>query len=200
MRPQHEQAALDWWDQLEEQWKKAFNETVFQKGPSLDQPAAAELLHLLSTPTLRFAGPRAPYPNMSFELTNLSGLAAMAQLELLVVIYHRISSLDGIEGLRKVKQLFVYNNQLRSLDGIQNKFDLEMLYAQFNQISSLAPLRQLTKLRELYLSENQLSEIDGLNDNHTQHLQGFFVLPNQHLPDREVMRVERELGIRCRRG
>lgn len=97
-----------------------------------------------------------------------------------------------------LKSLFVNNNAIQRLNGIEGLTQLEQLYAQVNQITSIEPLRKLTALKEVYVNFNALKTLDGLTRKQAGLLRTFFCLPNEQLPDREVIRVERALGIRCR--
>ena len=186
---------LKWWMNLESQWRAAFQYSFFRH---TNQPEAEELENLWQTTVLRFAGPRAPYPNMGFELTNCSGLAGMSNLEILVLTHHRLETIGELADISQLKSLFINNNAIRTLDGIQSMQHLEQLYAQINQINSLEPIRNLTKLREVYVSLNELETLDGLTRKHANTLKAFYCLPNDRLMDRDIMRVERNLGIRCR--
>jgi hypothetical protein len=187
----------DWWRQLEPQWKQAFSVTVFQHA---GEPAPAELDLLFTAQALRFAGPSAPYPNMRFELTNLSGVQALCGLETLVVIFHRVESLAELKALQSLKNLFLYNNCIKTLEGIEELTGLERLYVQDNQIGSIRQVEKMHRLRELYVNGNLVSDLDGLTEDHAENLQAFFCQPNAHLKQKEMMRVERELGIRCRKA
>ena len=184
-----------WWMQLTPAWKKAFGETFFQH---TQVPAERELQDLYHAPVLRFAGPSAPYPNMSFELTDLTGLQTLVHLEILVVSHHLIESVRLVGKLTTLKSLFVFNNRLKSLDGVEHLVHLEQLYAQYNHIESIAPLRQLTKLKVLYINDNNIASLEGLTEEHAYHLQMLFCKPNELLKQKEITRVEGDLGIRCR--
>jgi hypothetical protein len=186
---------LKWWVELEPQWRAAFQFAFFGHA---NQPTYEELEALWQTTTLRFAGPRAPYANMSFELTNCSGLKGMSNLEALMLMHHKLESIREVADMPTLKTLFVNNNVIRSLEGIERLKRLEQLYAQVNQLTSLEPIRNLTNLRQLYVSLNQLTTLEGLTRKHAKELKAFFCLPNEYLTDREVMRVERMAGIRCR--
>ena len=186
---------LRWWMELEPQWRAAFSFAFFNHA---GQPTAEELENLWQTPVLRFAGPRAAYPNMNFELTNCSGLAGMRNLEILVLTNHQISALDGLADLPNLKSLFVNNNNLPSLSGVEQFTRLEQLYAQVNPVDSLGAIRNLMHLKELYVGLTALKSLDGLTRKHATRLKSFYCLPNDNLTDREIMRVERNLGIRCR--
>lgn len=184
-----------WWVELEPQWRAAFGFAFYGHA---NQPTDDELETLWQTSVLRFAGPKSAYPNLTFELTNCSGLSGMSNLTILVLINHRIESICEVAAMPDLKSLFVNNNAIRSLAGIEPLKKLTQLYAQANQLESLEPMRNLTNLREVYVSINALTSLDGLTRKHASSLKTFFCLPNEHLTDRETMRVERTLGIRCR--
>ena len=186
---------LKWWMALEPQWRAAFQSAFLGH---TNQPTAEELENLWQTTILRFAGPGAPYPNVRFELTNCSGLRGMGNLEILVLTNHKIETIGEVADMPNLKSLFVNNNAIRGLDGIEQLKKLEQLYAQVNQINSLEPIRNLTTLKEVYINFNALKTLDGVTRKHASSFKAFFCLPNEHLPDREIIRVERNIGIRCR--
>ncbi len=186
---------LKWWIELEPQWRAAFQFALFRH---TDQPDNEELEKLWQTTTLRFAGPTAPFANMSFELTNCSGLKGMTNLDILVLTNHSLSSIEEVADMTNLVSLFVNNNKLQSLTGIETLKKLEQLYAQANQLTTIEPIRNLVNLREIYVGLNKLTNLAGLTLKHTKALKAFFCLPDEQLSDREIMRVERTVGIRCR--
>lgn len=191
----NETPALNWWMGLDPEWKKAYGMAFFHH---FNEPSPPELAQLYSTPVLRLVGPCAPYPNMDFELTGLSGVKELYQLELLVVTHHRIRDVSALQSLQKLKGLFLFNNRIENLDGIEALAGLEQLYVQFNDISSLKPIRQLTRLKELYINNNAFTSLDGLTEDHSDRLNAFFCKPNNGLRQKEMLYVENQLGIRCR--
>ncbi len=186
-----------WWASLTPAWRAAFSMAFWGQTA---EPTNDDLVRLWQTPVLRFAGPKAPYPNMSFELTDCSGLAGMSNLEILVLTNHRLESLAEVATMPDLKSLFVNNNQLTSLTGVESLNRLEQLYAQVNRIGTLAPVQNLTALAELFVNYNALTTLDGITKAHSNRLKKFVCLPNDDLPDREIIRVEQRLGIRCQRG
>jgi hypothetical protein len=186
---------LAWWNGLSQQWKQAFAETCFHHSHA---PTPTELAQLASAPALRFAGPRAPFPNMSFELTDLSGVKALTELEILVVIFHQLETITEVKHLPKLKSLFLYNNRLSNLQGIEDLTDLEQLYVQGNQLESIEPVEKLVNLKEFYINDNNIASLAGLTEEHADKLELFFCKPNANLKQKEILRVERDLGIRCR--
>lgn len=186
---------LSWWASLELQWKNAFSMTVFQQ-PAV--PAINDIEQFYTATALRLAGPRAPYPNMSFELTNLSGIVQLNNLEILVVTHHQIKTITGLQSLKHLKALFLFNNQIESLAGIEELTNLEQLYVQYNHIHSLEPVKQLIRLKELYVHNNAIATLSGLTEAHTDQLRQFFCEPNANLKQKELLDIEHRLGIRCR--
>ncbi|HSC54235.1 MAG TPA: leucine-rich repeat domain-containing protein [Phnomibacter sp.] len=184
-----------WWQGLEQQWKDAFAAACFGH---TNEPTADELAVLFQAPALRFAGPSAPYPNMNFELSNLSGLAELKNLQILVVVHQQIETIEELSALTNLNSLFLYHNKISDLSPIAELVGLQMLYVQGNQITSLLPVQKLTKLKELYVNQNNISSLEGLTEAHADTLEMFFCKPNEQLKNKELLQVERELGIRCR--
>lgn len=189
-----------WWMNLSPAWQMAFNEVVLQRGGITDLPSdeSLELIHSLTV--LRFAGPGAFFPNMRFELSDMSGLSALKNLEILVVVNHQLKSLNEIGGLTNLKSLFVNNNQIENLDGIEQLAgNLQEFYFNVNQVQSLLPLQNFEKLHTLYCNLNQIKSLEGIGEQHTL-LEKFYCIPNEGLSQREILRFEREIGIRCLKG
>ena len=190
----------EWWATLEPQWKKAFNEAVLGLGPIENKPTRTEMELIHNSPAIRFAGPGAPHPNMTFQLTNLSGLAGLSGVETLVVIFHQIKNLEGLDHMTQLTNLFVYHCDLTSLTGIEKLTQLEQLYANVNQLVDIKPIKNLINLKEFQLAYNKITTLEGITSKHTSKMKNFTCLPNDDLPDREIIRVENRLGIRCQRG
>ncbi len=194
-------SAQTWWNDLESPWKIAFNEAVFGRGATTATPKDEQLLQLLNdTEVLRLAGPTAYSPNVSVEIFELSGVVALQQLRFLSVTNMPLKSVKELAGLTQLRHLYLYDNQIESLEGIEYLTELEELYFQNNQVSDLRPLQALTKLRTIYASNNRFSKLVGLTEAHADQLKRFYVQPNQHLPDREIIRLQNELGILGRLG
>lgn len=190
-----------WWMGLEMLWKMAFNEAVFGKGPTLEPPRDEELVTLLvRANALRFAGPTAYSPNLTQAPNNLSALTGLPHLTYLSFTDSSLSSLQEIKNLVNLRSLFAYNNQLTSLSGIEKMIHLEELYVQQNLISSLEPVRHLTNLRTLYVSNNRLTSLEGITIAHEDKMRNLYVIPNDEVRQREIIRVQNECGIICKKG
>lgn len=192
--------AETWWKELGPAWRRAFQEALLGQPSEAGRPDTDTLIDLISLETLRLAGPRAPYPNLSFELLDLEGVAGLRSLRFLSVTDMAITSLAPLASLVALEDLFVQDNRLASLNGIEGLTALKSLYCQGNRIGSLAPIERLTQLKTIYASGNRITRIDGLHAGHVPNLEQFFILPNERLLQSEVMRVQDELGIRCRQG
>lgn len=188
-----------WWKHQPPYWKTAFNEAFLGKNSDY-APLETDLQKIHSATVMRFAGPRAPYPNMRIELPNLSGLEGLKNLEILVVTHQDISDLRGIEQMTQLKSLFLFNNRITSLRGLEKMSRLEELYIQYNAITTLEPLRGLTRLDKLYCSNNELVSFEGITPAHARSLTAFYALPNPGVPQKEIIRLENRLGIRCLKG
>lgn len=184
-----------WWESLSPQWQQAFSLSVLQKNTT---PTEEELTLLLDLPVLRLTGPKAPHPNCSFELTDLSGITQLSKLQILIVSHNALTGIEEVAQLPELKSLFVYNNLIESLHGIEQLNKLEQLYVQCNELVSIKEISNLVNLQELYISDNRLTSLEGLTEQHADKLKRFVCLPNEQLKHKEIIFAERELGIICR--
>lgn len=193
--------AKRWWKELEVQWKMAYNEAVFSKGPVLEPPHDDALMVLLvRADSLRFAGPFAHNPNMQTVLTNLSGLIPLYHLHYLSISNMKLKDLSELNRHTNLEHLFVYENNLESLTGIENMKNLKNLYFQGNKVSSLRPLKKLKKLETIYASGNELSSFDGLTKKHGDSMRNFYGLPNKNIRDRDIIYFQNKVGIIVKKG
>ncbi|MCH5715926.1 protein phosphatase 1 regulatory subunit 42 [Niabella hibiscisoli] len=163
---------IAWWNSLEQQWKDTFGGITLGH---FNPPTVSEIEQLHTSKVLRLAGPGAPYPNMAFQLTNLSGIRDFRYLEILVVTHHQLKSIKPLQSLKNLKSLFLFNNEIESLEGIEDLTELEQLFVQFNKIDSLKPLQNLTRLKEVYVNNNLITSLEGLTETHADKLEVFFV-------------------------
>jgi Leucine-rich repeat (LRR) protein len=165
-----------------------------------NDPNPVDLDALYNLQTIRLAGTAAPFPNMQFELTNLSGIQHLSNLAIVIITHHKIDNIEVLSNLPRLKSLFLFNNCITSLKGIEALTQLEQLYVQYNQITSIKPIEQLVNLKEFYINDNCIATLDGLTEKHSDKLLKFVCLPNEQLKQKEIIRAERELGIICRKG
>jgi len=186
---------IKWWFNLSAIWRQVLAETFFKHA---NEPTENELAQLFVCPVLRLAGPGAPYPNTSIQVNDLTGITLLINLEILIVAYHQLKSITPVNNLRKLKSLFVNNNAITSLQGVEELINLEQLYVQFNEIATITELKKLVNLKECYVHDNHIASLKGLTGAHSDKLESFFCKPNHQLKQRETMRVENQLYIKCR--
>jgi Leucine-rich repeat (LRR) protein len=112
------------------------------------------------------------------------------------VVHQQITSLEPLVALTNLQSLFVFNNQLTDISPVAKLGHLKELYFQSNLVESLQPLEHLTGLKTIYCNYNRIASLEGIGEQHADTLNQFICLPNELLRDREVMRFEREAGIR----
>lgn len=191
--------AKTWWTQLNPTWKQAFNEVAKQRSTTEDIEDDL-LVTIYTAENHRFSGPSAPYPNMTFELDEMSGVVGLPLIKLLVIAFHQLKDIQAISAMKTLTSVFLFNNQITSLDGIEALTDLKELYVMSNQITSLKPLENLTKIKTLYCVNNQFSSLEGIGTQHLDCLEQFHVLPNPNLKQSTVFAFEQSVGIRCIKG
>lgn len=193
--------ALEWWEDLETQWKIAFNQAYFQKEPTEDAPTDEDLIALyFEGEVFRFAGPTAANPNIQMELTNLSGLIALNQMKYLSITNVKLDNLKELIEHIHLENLFVYENGLTSLEGIEKMVHLKSLYFHNNKIASLTPLKNLINLETVFAFDNELTNLDGISEDHADNLTAFYIQPNEGLRDRDIIKFQNSVGIICRKG
>ena len=150
-----------WWASLQPQWKKAFNVLV-GKGEVTDVPNDEQLQQIFSTQKLNF---KLAKNKLSFQLTNLSGVQYLSNLNSLNVSEQAISDLKGTEHLSKLTHFNGSKNRLTSLDGIDLLSNLEELICSNNQLKITAfdnIATRLPRLRSLDCKHNQLTKEEAI--------------------------------------
>ncbi len=188
-----------WWSNLTDAWKQAFNEVALRRS-STESLGDEMLLTVFTASNHRFAGPNAPYPNMTFELTDMSGLVGLPNPVVVVVTFHQLSHIREVANMSSLRSLFVFGNQITSLEGIENCTELIDLYFMENKVESLLPLKDLIHLKNLYCTNNLISDLTGIGIQHQDTLENFFCQPNPNLKNSTAFAFEQETNIRCRKG
>jgi Leucine-rich repeat (LRR) protein len=193
------ESAQAWWAGLNPAWKQAYNEVALKRSTT-EYLGDEMLMTVFTSPNHRFAGPTAPYPNMSFELEDLSGVVGLPEAVVLVVTFHQLNSMKEVASMKKLKSIFLFNNQITSLEGIEDLTEVIELYVMSNQITTLEPLQKLVHLKTLYCNNNLISDLNGIGPQHIDELENFFCLPNPNLKNNTVFAFEQANGIRCRKA
>jgi Leucine Rich repeats (2 copies) len=154
---------LQWWFDLEPQWRQAFNEAVFmRKEPKKSKkytPKDKELVYLMHELTMLdmcgagdYFGFRNNNPDISFQLTNLSGVANLTNLTRLEVDYNGlIESLEPLKNLKNLETLWCDNNQISDLSPLMGLHKLTDICCWNNQIRNLEPLASMIQIESLAL-------------------------------------------------
>ena len=188
--------AKPWWNGLSTQWKRAFNEVALQRNNSTDDLPDDLLCVIFTSANHRFAGPTAPYPNMTFELTDMSGLVGLPNAEVVVVTFHQLRHIEEVAHMPKLKSLFVNNNQITSLKGIENQVQLIDLYVPSNLLTSIEEVEKLVNLRAFYCPNNLISDLKGVGRQHLDTLSQFFCMPNPNLKKSTIFDFEEATRIK----
>ena len=146
---------------------------------------------------MRFAGPTAIFPNLTFELGDLDGVVDLVNLEILVVINSGLKDIASIKSLPNLKSLFIYDNEIKRLNGIEKLTELQELHFHHNKIKTLEPLKGLTNLVKVTAGHNLIKSLKGIGKKHVKNLKEFRVLPNDNLPFKEVNKMQNKIGIEC---
>lgn len=191
-----------WWN-LSDDWKKAFQQAFFRNGENVYLPSEKDLRALFSTTKLEIVGNGIllfGLEQLSFKLTDLTGLEHFTQLkelnlagnqfknlqgiehhknlELLNLTANKLTTLRGIRHLKQLKNLFIRDNNLKNLSEIQHLKQLEVLDCMNNKrLNSIGKLLQTKTLQELYIYDFKTKiqlEVEQLQ---------------AHLPNLKIVRV-----------
>ena len=184
-----------WWNQLEDQWKKAFNELWI--GKSTFEKLEDNLIEeIFDTTRVLFVGKDGYlleedmelgiYP-LSFQLTNISGITNLTNLISLWCNNNKLTSINELQELKRLTFLKLDNNQLSSIKALKNHRNIEYLGCSDNKLTSLDGIENLTKLETFSFMSNSISllkPLEKLLEAHETKTMQIFNLDN---PIREVI-------------
>lgn len=139
----------NWWDNLEEQWKYAFNQTVLTRGEVLAIPDEDQLRGLFKRKKIDIVGSGILFfglNQLSFKLTNLSGLKELSQIEELNISGHDLADLHGIEHFEQLDFLNCTSNQITTMEHIKDITTLKTLIIQDNNLFDLQGIENMSQL------------------------------------------------------
>ncbi len=166
-----------WWQSLSDNWKMVFNQVMFNKGEITDDLTDEELHDIWHSPAFRIAGPKAAFPNLSFEIGDLSGVKDLHRIETLVVINSGLTKVTDLKKMTNIKALFLYENNIKRLNGIEKLKNLVEIHFHENPITSLEPLKGLTGLKKITARDLKIKSLKGIGKKHVKNLKDFYVLP-----------------------
>lgn len=120
------------------------------------------------------------------EISDLTPLSNLKNLETLNIRFNRLESLNGIENITSLTavnfcsnrltdisalkyltgltNIILSSNNISNLAPLKNLLNLDCLTVMDNNINDISPLYQLTNLQFLYLSNNKIRDIEPLRD------------------------------------
>jgi hypothetical protein len=191
---------LQWWLDLEPQWRQAFNEAIFMRKNMGDTktytPTDQELTYLFELTELCLCGAgdfenRNNHSEITFQLTNVTGVASLTNLTRLEVDYNgqiesleplkhlknletlwcdnnRISDISPLMGLHNLTDLCCWNNQIRNIEPLASMIQLTGLtlglYEEGNPLEDLSPIKYLTELQSLHICACGVTDLSFLEN------------------------------------
>ncbi len=159
------QVRIDWWNSLEDPWKKAFN-WHFGTGEILTILSDKELKQLFDATELAFYGTNSTSEpkRLSFNLTNLSGIRYFTNLYSLECKDNEINSLDLIKNLTNLRYIDFRGNKITTLEPLKSLSNIGYIFCANNSINTLEPLRNLTSLIHVDCSNTPVSSLEPLKN------------------------------------
>ena len=98
-----------------------------------------------------------------YQLTDISPLASLTNLEVLVIDNHNISDITALNNLVNLVDLSLSENNISDITPLRGLKNLRYLSLCVNQLSDLSPLSGLLALERLHLSHNQITDLTPLS-------------------------------------
>ena len=99
---------------------------------------------------------------ISGAIADLSGIGALENLEVLVLVDHHLVDISPLASLKKLRALDLANNQIVDVTALSSLSGLIFLGLASNSVSDLSPLSSLDQLQVLLLDENRVADISPL--------------------------------------
>ena len=159
-----------WWD-LSDEWKKALQHAFLRNGETVFLPAEKDLRALFSVEKLEIVGNGIllfGLEQLSFKLTDLSGLEHFTKLKELNLAGNNLKNLNGISHLKQLELLNLTANKITTLRGIRHLKNLKYLFLRDNNLKNLSEIQHLKQL-EIFdcMNNNRLESIGKLIESET---------------------------------
>jgi hypothetical protein len=165
-----------WWE-LSDEWKRAFQHAFLRNGETVFLPMEKDLRALFSTEKLEIVGNGIllfGLEQLSFKLTDLSGLQYFTNLKELNLAGNNLKNLNGITSLKHLELLNFTANKITTLRGIRHLKSLKYLFLRDNNLKNLSEIQHLKQLEILdCMNNNRLNSIGRLSE--TQSLQELYI-------------------------
>ena len=96
------------------------------------------------------------------KISNLGGLSAFENLEVLDLQENRISDIGELSSMKQLQKLKLERNQVKDLTPLGGLESLTTLEAAYNQIDDLTPVYSLKNLNLLEVIGNRITTIEGI--------------------------------------
>jgi Leucine-rich repeat (LRR) protein len=101
----------------------------------------------------------------SSNVTDISALAQLSNIETLILENnYRIEDISSLAYLSKLRMLNLGGNQIADISSLANLLNLTYLDLKSNQISDISPLAKLIALEKLNLFRNRIKHLDALSE------------------------------------
>lgn len=98
------------------------------------------------------------------NISDLTGLEYMTNIEHLNLFFNQISDLTPISDLTKITYLSLGDNNISDLTPISNMTGLQSLFLHNNDITDIEPLANMTNLQELTLNNQDIQDISVISN------------------------------------
>lgn len=96
--------------------------------------------------------------------SDIKDLKYMTSVTEIILSYNELTDLSPLSGLTQLQKLTYHNNKVKDLSYAKNLKKLKVLGAENNGISDLSPLSGMTELTEIWLKNNNFSDVTPLKN------------------------------------
>lgn len=102
--------------------------------------------------------------NQSLSNKDIVNLKYMKNLSEIIISDNNLTDLSVLSGLTQLEKLTFHNNKVRDLSFVKNMTKLKVIGAEYNGIKNISALSKLTKLEEIWLRGNNITNISYLKN------------------------------------
>lgn len=102
--------------------------------------------------------------NQSLSNKDIVNLKYMKNLSEIIISNNNLTDLSVLSGLTQLEKLTFHNNNVKDLSFVKNMTKLKVIGAENNGIKNISALSKLTKLEEIWLRGNNISNISYLKN------------------------------------
>jgi hypothetical protein len=159
---------FEWWEKLDEYWKKMFCSHTFNKEIYLGIPTKNGLRNIINITKLDitqfFLENRYGFSKEEITSEILNFISPLENLLELRVEYLDLDNIDFLKHNLKLQKLDISSNKLENITILSRLKELKQLKCSSNKIKSLFPLSNLNYLTILNCSNNEISNLVPLKE------------------------------------